>query len=84
MHFGLSYESILEDVAVKQCHQTLCRFLNKKRKLSDKPLIDFNTSIMGLTFEEKEKKCKKKYPSFPIRHSKRKVKTPKKLLWEEW
>jgi hypothetical protein len=89
MRLGLNDESMPEDIRAKQYQQTLSRFLNMKRKLPDEPLIDLNTTssvddLLGLSFEEKKKKSKQKYPPFAIRHSKRKVKTPKKLLWEEW
>jgi hypothetical protein len=88
MRMGLNDESMPEDTRAKQYQQTLSRFLIMKRKLPDEPLIDFNTTssvddLLGISFEEKKKKSKQKYPSFSIRHSKRKVKTPKKL-WEEW
>jgi hypothetical protein len=79
MRLGLNDESMPEDIRAKQYRQTLSRFLNMKRKLPDELLIDLNTTssvddLLGLSFEEKSKK---KYPSFPMRHSKRKVKTPK-------
>ena len=89
MRLGLSDESVPEDIRAKQYQQKLGRFLNTKRKLPDEPLIDFNSTpaaddLIGISFEEKKKKRTKKSPSFPMRHSKRKVKPPKKLLWEEW
>jgi hypothetical protein len=85
----LSHESIPDDVRAKQYQQTLGRFLNTKRKLPDEPLIDLNArssidDLIGLSFEEKKKQKKKTSTPLPIRHSKRKVKPPKKLVWEEW
>lgn len=74
-----------DDVKAKQYQQILSRFLNTKRKLPDAPLIDLNPSpsnindLIGLDVEvQKKKKQKIKSTSFPIRHSKRKVKPPKK------
>jgi hypothetical protein len=90
LRLGLSDESIPDDIRAKQYQQTLGRFLNTKRKLPDEPLIDLNApssidDLIGLNFEEKKKQKKKKTPTpLPIRHSKRKVKPPKKLVWEEW
>jgi hypothetical protein len=89
LRLGLSDGSIPDDVRAKQYQQTQGRFLNTKRKLPDEPLIDLNASssiddLIGLSFEEKKKQKKKTSTSLPIRHSKRKVKPPKKLIWEEW
>jgi hypothetical protein len=90
LRFGLSDESIPDDVRAKQYQRTLGRFLNTKRKPPDKPLIDLNApsstdDLIGLSFEEKKRQKKKKISTpLPIRHSKRKIKPPKKLVWEEW
>jgi hypothetical protein len=95
MRLELNDNSIAEDIKVKQYQQMLSRFLNTKRKLLDEPLIDLNVSpsaendLIGLNIEltkktKDKKKDKKKIPSFPLRRSKRKVKTPKKILWETW
>lgn len=91
MRLELNDNSISEDIKAKQYQQMLNRFLNTKRKQLDEPLIDLNVSplaeneLIGLNIEmTKKKKEKKKLPSFPLRRSKRKVKTPKKILWETW
>ena len=79
MRLELDNQSIPEDVKAKLYQQTLSRFLNTKRNLPDEP----SPSVIN-DLEKKKKKKRKKTWSFPTRHSKRKVKPPQKLRWEEW
>ena len=92
MRLELDDMSIAPDIKAKQYQQTLTRFLNTKRKQADEPLIDLNSSssatsdLIGLNIEtvKKKTKKKKKTQSLSLHQSKRKVKPPRKLQWDEW
>jgi hypothetical protein len=76
MRQELQDSTMPDDLKAKHYQQSFSRFLNTKRTLPD----EYSLPEM---IEEK-KKTKKKTASFPMRHSKRTVKPPKKFSWEEW